>query len=504
MRATILTWILKLFRLTKSTVPIQKKGIIVIQIDGLSYENITHAIKRGYCPFFHELQKKGYALSKYYCGVPSITTATEAILMYGNRADIPGYSWFDRKEGIFVRGDWGTSMRRFEERRFGAISRPLFQNGSCIIGAYSGGATLTNLSAKSLDISQSRASILKFRILLVPLLNPYTFWRMVVLIVGYGVFTMLRAIKRRSMHFFKSTMSQLLMRIFLTDLASSIAHIELWRETPALFINFSMYDKIVHEHGTDHPLVYQTLSLISMYCKKLYESSVKSNRQYEFILYADHGQSDAFPFEEVSKLSLVDVVKEAIKDPTRSVLLTFGNDKLIEENLISNTIFLVPSSSIVNVYFSESLKKPLDKEAIENTYPTLLTTLLNTRGIGWIMVRDEKRHRFMSQSGSVLFENGHEVQRTGDPLRGDNNTQHTIESLGLFSQFESIGDIVIFGAVVDGKSIAFEQFHGTHGGFTGAMVWPFIMTYHPKLQRLLRLQPTTEKLFGALRTLRDY
>ncbi|MEK7065457.1 MAG: hypothetical protein AAB961_00555 [Patescibacteria group bacterium] len=504
MRAILLAWALRILCLSKSPVSTTKKGIIVIQIDGVSYESITQAIKRGYCPFFRELQKKGYALNKYFCGIPSITTATEALLMYGNRDDIPGFSWFDRKEGIFIRGGWGSSMRRFEERRFGAISRPLFQNGSCIIGAYSGGATLTNFSAKSLDISSLRASILKFRILLVPFLNPYRFWRMNILIVGYSVLSVLGAIKRRSMHFFKSTMSELLMRIFLTDLASSIAHIELWRDTPALFINFSMFDKVVHEHGTDHPMAYQVVSLTSIYCKKLYESSLKSKRQYEFILYADHGQSDALPFEEVSTLSLVDVVAEAIDDPTRSVLLTFGNDKPIEENLTSNTIFLVPSSSIVNVYFSESLKKPLDRASIEKKYPKLLSSLLTSRGIGWILVRDERRQRLIGKHGSLVFEKGHVVDRRGDPMQGASDEPQTLVSLARFAQYESIGDIVLFGAVIDGKSIAFEDFHGTHGGFTGPMVWPFLMTNSAKLTKILELSNSTEHIFKTIRSLRDY
>ncbi len=504
MRAIILTLILKLFRLSKSTVPIKKKGIIVIQIDGLSYENLSKAIKRGYWPFYRTLYKKGYALGSYYCGIPSITTATEALLMYGNRDNIPGYSWFDRKEGIFVRGDWGSAMRHFEERRFGSFSRPLLQHGSCIIGAYSAGATLTNLSAKSLDISKSRASILKFRILLVPLLNPYMFLRMIILIVGYGVFTLLRSMKHRSMHFFKSTMSELLMRIFLTDLASSIAHIELWRETPALFINFSMYDKVVHEHGTNHPLVFQTLTLMSSYCKKLYEASCKAHRKYEFIIFSDHGQSDGRPFHEVSKFPLVDVVARAIDDPERKVLLTFGNDKLIEENLTSYTIFLVPSSSIVHVYFSESLKKPLDRESIEKKYPKLLSSLLQSPGIGWIMVRGKSKQQFIGKHGSVVFENGRVVDRYGNPLGDVDDQSQTLESLAFFGQFESIGDIVLFGEVIGGKSIAFEDFHGTHGGFTGAMVWPFLFTNHHKLKKLLALKSTPEQLFAMVRTLREY
>lgn len=504
MRAVLLAWVLRIFRLSKSPVPTTKKGIIVIQIDGLSYETIAKAIKRGYCPFFKELQKRGYTLSKYYCGVPSVTTATEALLMYGNRDDIPGYSWFDRKENIFVRGDWGSSMRRFEERRFGTISRPLFQNGSCIIGAYSGGATLTSLSAKTLDVSGSYTSLLKFRILLVPFLNPYRFWRMNILIVGYSVLSVFGAIKRRSMHFFKSTMSELLLRIFLTDLASLIAHIELWRETPALFINFSMYDKVAHEHGTDHPMGYQALSLVSIYCKKLYESLQKSKRQYEFILYADHGQSDALPFEEVSTFSLVDVVAEAIDDPTRSVLLTFGNHKPMKENVGSNTIFLVSSSSIVNVYFSESLKKPLDRASIEGKYPKLLSSLLTGRGIGWILVRENNTQRLIGKHGSVVFDNGRVVDRRGDPLGGVNDESQALMSLARFAQYESIGDIVLFGAVIDGQSIAFEDFHGTHGGFTGSMVWPFLMTHSAKLTKILELSNSTEHIFKTIRSLRDY
>jgi hypothetical protein len=56
---------------------------------------------------------------------------------------------------------------------FGDIPNPLIKDGSAIASAYSGGATMTNISPESQAEKSNLRRFVRLRILLVPLLNPF-------------------------------------------------------------------------------------------------------------------------------------------------------------------------------------------------------------------------------------------------------------------------------------------------------------------------------------------
>ena len=49
-----------------------KRGLVMLEIDGLSYWHMQHAIEKGYLPTLREMMEEdGYQLSRVDCGLPS-------------------------------------------------------------------------------------------------------------------------------------------------------------------------------------------------------------------------------------------------------------------------------------------------------------------------------------------------------------------------------------------------------------------------------------------------
>ncbi|NTV04476.1 phage holin family protein, partial [bacterium] len=79
--------------------PGQVRGLLILQVDGLSWRSCERALRRGRMPTMAGLRALGtHRLHRWHCGVPSNTPAVQSGLFYGTRARLPGYRWYDRQE----------------------------------------------------------------------------------------------------------------------------------------------------------------------------------------------------------------------------------------------------------------------------------------------------------------------------------------------------------------------------------------------------------------------
>ena len=83
--------------------PDQRRGFIIIQIDGLSHDHLIQAIAAGHMPYLARLlATQRLAVAPWRCGLPSTTPAAQAGIMFGNRYDIPGFRWYEKERGVGV------------------------------------------------------------------------------------------------------------------------------------------------------------------------------------------------------------------------------------------------------------------------------------------------------------------------------------------------------------------------------------------------------------------
>ena len=80
------------------------KKLLILHIDGLSYDRLLKAVKKGYMPTIKKLiDKKGYKPVRYRTGIPPTTPFAQAGILYGDNQNIPSFTWFDKKTGVIVR-----------------------------------------------------------------------------------------------------------------------------------------------------------------------------------------------------------------------------------------------------------------------------------------------------------------------------------------------------------------------------------------------------------------
>jgi hypothetical protein len=117
-------WMVKLLRLSMTKEQAVKPGVVVIQVDGLSHAEFTHALNKGEMPHLAGLLKKeGYAGCAHYSGQPSCTPAVQGELFYGVKSCVPAFSFRDKKTGKVFNMFSPSNASEIEKRARGKARR---------------------------------------------------------------------------------------------------------------------------------------------------------------------------------------------------------------------------------------------------------------------------------------------------------------------------------------------------------------------------------------------
>jgi uncharacterized membrane protein YvlD (DUF360 family) len=157
------------------------RGLVVLQVDGLSYHHMRDALARGYMPNVAQMiADDGYVLSRTDCGLSSQTSACQAGILYGDNYDIPAFRWFSKAENrLYVAGsDAALINSRY------ANGRGLLRDGVSINNLLDGDARLSLLTATDLTGGADEEREARARDIYLLLLNPHFLLRVVGLFIG--------------------------------------------------------------------------------------------------------------------------------------------------------------------------------------------------------------------------------------------------------------------------------------------------------------------------------
>ncbi len=116
------------------------RGLLLIQIDGLSRAHFKKAVKKGNMPFLGKLvSKEQYKIHPLYSGIPSTTPAVQGELFYGIKAIVPAFSFRDHESKKTYRMYDPEAAAKVEERLC-KRGQALLKTGSSYGNIYSGGA----------------------------------------------------------------------------------------------------------------------------------------------------------------------------------------------------------------------------------------------------------------------------------------------------------------------------------------------------------------------------
>lgn len=518
--------------------PDERRGFIIIQIDGLSHDHLVQAIAAGYMPHLSRLlAERRLVVGPWRCGLPSTTPAIQAGIMFGNRFDIPGFRWYEKERGL------GMLARRPEQVQImrARVSRGrtgILRGGSCYVSMFDGDADLALFTLSTLHRQRFFESMRGIGFFLLFLLSPFRVLRLLGLIAARylaGLGRRLVALVRPSVLNPFDVFSPLLHAVsdaFFTEVQTFGVMLDIYRCVPAIYANYNSYDEVAHKLGPDHPAAFRILRGVDKRIRQINRMRARYRRQeYDLYVISDHGNTLSVPFSWRNGKSLGQYILAHIgaehsmdervdtqvhsTEKTRYLLeelqgleqrfsprlrrVLAAARRYVDRRLLTDQegcpefiegldydlerqqdVVVSASGPLAHVYFNVTAR-PLDLIEVMRLYPHLLDHLLATPGIGAVVGRAGEQTIVMGQKeGTLVIEGEREIVEGPHPLASFGDVAYAAAQVHRLAHFPHAGDLVVLGAVEpDGQVVTFEEQVATHGGLGGPQGRPFI-TWPPE------------------------
>jgi len=519
----VVQWLSKRRRADLAAYP--GRGLVLVEIDGLSYPRMQRAVEEGYMPNVRQLLLDGtHRLSPYDCGLPSQTSSCQAGIMYGESFDIPAFRWYDKDRGKLV------SSNNFRDAadmnaRF-ARGQGLLRGGSSVNNHMAGDARKTMFTMSVLTDMPEHMQRRSFGDLNLFFLNPYMFIRTILLTLwdvlvemGQALRQRIRNVRPRVSRFHKGyPFVRAGTNVFLRDLATFMVIMDVIRGEPVIYTTFVGYDEVAHHAGPDTRDAMKTLKGLDKQLGRIRDViGRKAARPYDLILLSDHGQTPGATFEQRYGQGLTEFIEEQLKERAtvtevnvtensyghvlklmaelqgmeQSVKVgkireaTLGRARQSFQKRLERTepqaamdaqVIVCASGNLANVYFDLHTGK-ISLADLNSAYPGLVDALVAHPGVGLVVAYDETGNPLVfGKSGARDLGTG-AVSGT-DPLVPYGDPEHRGAQILGMARYPHSGDLVVISTLYpDGQVAAFEELVGSHGGLGGQQTDAFLL--HP-------------------------
>lgn len=309
-------WEIGRLRLSRTDAPSHSPGLLLIQIDGLGYDQMVRAMEKRRMPFLARLLgHEGYRLHTFYSGQPATTPAVQGELYYGVRTAVPAFSFLDPKAdgvGVMFDPEWAKRI----EADLASKAEGLLKGGSSWSNIYTGGATQeeSHFCGASIGFADMWRTGKIRNILLFAFLHFPSFLRLVALLPLELVIALGDAFRGmwrgqtivRELVFI---MGRVFVSVGLREMVTLGAKVDLARGLPIIHVNFLGYDEQSHRRGPASHFAHWTLLGIDRAIRQLHRAARRSDgRDYEVWIFSDHGQVRCKPFARKTPGGLEGVV----------------------------------------------------------------------------------------------------------------------------------------------------------------------------------------------------
>ncbi len=301
----------------------QEAGIILIQIDGLGYDQFIRALRRRRLPFLAKLLARDeHELHRFYSGLPSTTPAVQAELFFGVRCAVPAFHYVNRAEGD-DRVMYDPEAVKKLAVTLEAHETGLLAGGSGYGNILIGGADQARFCIQGMDLQSIFPWRHPFRTALLVFIHLDSICR----ICGLALLETLLAVsdfirglinRRNIAKELRFIASRIGVCIVLRELLRLHVKLDIAAGIPIIHATFVGYDEHAHRRGPQSAFALWTLKGIDRVIRDIAGTAGRSDRRhYQVVIYSDHGQEAVLPFEKVRG--------EAIHQAIRRV---FGNGPL--------------------------------------------------------------------------------------------------------------------------------------------------------------------------------
>ncbi|GAA5482960.1 endonuclease/exonuclease/phosphatase family protein [Haloferula sargassicola] len=433
----------------------EQGGLILIQLDGLSREQFDHALRSRKLPFLSRMIRKGHFKAEdFYSGIPSTTPAVQAELFYHRRTAVPAFQFLHRETRQIFKMYEAESSRIMEEKIAAESPEPLLRGAHSYSNIYLAGATESRYCAQDLSVDTLIQRLHPLKTVILCLAHIVRLIRMLglaLLEVGFALFDLVKGLyeKRDFWKELSFVPARITICILVREAIRFRALLDLERGVRVIHANFLGYDEQAHRRGPTSMFAHWTLKGIDRAIRDIQRAAVRSPyREYEMIVYSDHGQEETEPYERRFQRPVEEAIAEVFASgPAAGHALwssrtaaplggTLGRwlsllklETPATQKADADQIVLTAMGPLGHLY----LPHPLDETAIRRYARELVAkagiplvllparggeaAAFNARG-GWVLPRDFEEvvgphHRFASEVAEDL------VALAGHPDAGD-------------------------------------------------------------------------------------
>lgn len=432
----------------------QADGLVMIQIDGLGRDQFESALAKGEMPFLKKiLSRKQYICRTLYSGLPSSTPAVQGELFYGVQGVVPSFGFRHSANGQLQRM-YDPTVASDVQHELEQSGTPLLTGGSAYCNIYTGGANESHFCAASMGWKDILRGIKARNWILIALLNIPTIIRIVGLMVIELVFAIIDVFRgiltgKSLIAEIKFMAARVAVSIFLRDLITIGASVDISRGLPIIHVNYFGYDEQSHRRGPQSTFAHWALKGIDRSIEKLSKAANKnSNKHYDFWIYSDHGQEQTTPYEKLTGHSIDAAVQlAAAKGSTNS-----------------KPAHVVAMGPVGHIYFEGSSNS--------NELMAIAQSLVHDHQVpAAVQVLDNQL--FVHTREVVLKLPGQEVEAFGQdhPFL----SVITADLLRLCNHVDS-GDLVLLGCIDGTPALSFAVENGAHAGTGPNETKAFVIT----------------------------
>lgn len=483
------------------------RGLLVVQLDGVSEPLLRQAITAGAMPTVSSWLRSGsHRLRRWHTGLPATTPAGQAVLLHGDTTTVPSFRWWEKEEGRMVVASSPADLAAVE-RRLTTGRGLLAEGGVSVSNLFSGDAPTRVLTMSDARVPARDRGAAWFAV------ARSGFARSIILFAGQmvtewhqGRRQRRRDVRPRVRRGGVFVLLRGLTTVVLRDLNVSVVSEHLARSAPVVFCDFVDYDEVAHHAGPSRPESVRTLESLDRVLQFFDELAGEVRADYELVVLSDHGQSQGATFTQLAGRPLSEVVDQLVRRRTPRGRAT-GDDRPVEtwgpanvllssatgtersarrdgstggrgaadraeESDQTDEVVVAASGSLAHLYLTD-LPGRVSLEAVEARHPGLADGLAHHPQVGLVLVRREDGCLVALGAGGwrELVTEDHGVRTAGgegaDPVAAYG--AHAAADLVDLDRRDHVGDLVLLGALdrALGEVVAFEELVGSHGGLGG-------------------------------------
>ena len=499
------------------------RGLVMLEIDGLSYHHIKKAIADGWMPNVKQMiDEDGYSLARVDCGLPSQTSACQSGIMFGDNYDIPAFRWFDKDQNKLM----VSSKDANEINARYAKGNGLMREGTSINNMMNGDAAKSMLTLAGIRTDDPEEKKQRARDIYLLMLDPFFLTRTIILFFWDAIVELFQGfrqqIKKEQPRLNRLHKAYPVLRaactVFMRDISANLAKIEIIRGSPSIYVTWPGYDEVAHHSG---PWTRDAFGALKQYDEVIGNIrrtiQEKAPRPYELVILSDHGQSFGATFLQRYGYELKEFIEKQLPEGARAVQVSGGDDgtpamgamadelentqeqgvggtigntmtkgaanllnkganiRYTEVNAIEPAnVTVCGSGNLAQVYFDLYPRKVTLTE-FNAAYPGMVDAVVGHEGVGFVVTYDD------DQSPIVLGKKGQRNLQTGvvngeDPLDAYGNGDFRAGQVKRVADFPHTGDLMVMSTLYsDGTVAAMEELIGNHGGLGGEQTDAFIL-----------------------------